>query len=166
LSEPGARRMEERVRESTVHRDRKTLNFPTHMPWLVKQEPSAYSWDDFVSDGRTAWTGVRNYSARLNLRAMKVGDRALFYHSVVGKSVMGVAKVIKTAYPDPTAEDGDWSAVDLAPEKALPRPISMDEIKTIPALKEMVLIKNSRLSVQPVTEAEFAAILKLAAKKK
>ena len=100
--------------------------------WLVKQEPSAYSWDDLVRDGRTSWTGVRNFTARNNLRAMQKGDEVLFYHSVVGKAVVGVAKVARTAYPDPTAKEGDWSAVDLAPEKALASPVTLEQIKAAP----------------------------------
>ena len=130
--------------------------------WLVKQEPSAYSWADFVADGKTQWTGVRNYTARNNLRAMQKGDAVLFYHSVVGKEIVGIAKVIREAYPDPTAEDGDWSAVDLSPEKALPRAVTLDEIKGNPKLKEMKLLRLSRLSVQPVTGAEFDEILRMA----
>ena len=127
--------------------------------WLVKQEPDSYSFDDFVADKRAAWTGVRNYQARNNLRAMKKGDTALYYHSNVGKAVVGIAKVAKEAYPDPTAKEGDWVAVDLVPEKALKRPVTLDEIKTHKALAEMVLVKNSRLSVQPVTKAEFDKII-------
>ena len=130
--------------------------------WLVKQEPSAYSWADLVREGKTQWTGVRNYTARNNLRAMKKGDAVLFYHSVVGKEVMGIAQVIREAYPDPTATEGDWSAVDVAPEKALPRPVPLDEIKGNPKLKEMALLRLSRLSVQPVTSAEFDEILRMA----
>lgn len=130
--------------------------------WLVKQEPSAYSWGDLVKDRKTQWTGVRNYTARNNLRAMRKGDAVLFYHSVVGKEVMGIARIIREAYPDPTATEGDWSAVDLAPEKALPRPVSLDEIKRNPKLKEMALLRLSRLSVQPVTSAEFQEILRMA----
>ena len=129
--------------------------------WLVKQEPSAYSWTDFVSDGKTAWTGVRNYTARNNLRAMRKGDAVLFYHSVVGKEIVGVAKVKGEAYPDPTAEEGDWSAVDLTPEKALGRPVTLDEIKQNPKLKEMALLRLSRLSVQPLTGAQFAEIIRM-----
>jgi predicted RNA-binding protein with PUA-like domain len=121
--------------------------------WLVKQEPDSYSFDDFVADKRAAWTGVRNYQARNNLRAMKKGDTALYYHSNIGKAVVGIAKVAKEAYPDPTAKEGDWVAVDLVPEKALKRPVTLDEIKTHKTLSEMVLVKNSRLSVQPVTKA-------------
>jgi predicted RNA-binding protein with PUA-like domain len=130
--------------------------------WLVKQEPSAYSWANFVADGKTKWTGVRNYTARNNLRAMRKGDTVLFYHSVVGKEVMGIARVLREAYPDPTATEGDWSAVDLAPEKALPRPVSLDEIKRNPKLKEMALLRLSRLSVQPVTDTEFGEIMRMA----
>jgi predicted RNA-binding protein with PUA-like domain len=130
--------------------------------WLVKQEPSSYSWADFVKDGKTAWTGVRNYTARNNLRAMKKGDAVLYYHSVTDKAVFGIARVIREAYADPTATEGDWSAVDLAPEKALPRPVTLDEIKRNPKLREMALLRLSRLSVQPVTSAEFQEILRMA----
>jgi predicted RNA-binding protein with PUA-like domain len=130
--------------------------------WLVKQEPSAYSWADFVRDGKTAWTGVRNYTARNNLRAMTKGDTVLYYHSVTDKAVFGIAQVIREAYPDPTATEGDWSAVDLAPEKALVRPVTLDEIKRNPKLKGMALLRLSRLSVQPVTSAEFQEILRMA----
>jgi predicted RNA-binding protein with PUA-like domain len=130
--------------------------------WLVKQEPSAYSWADFVADGKTQWTGVRNYTARNNLRAMQKGDAVFFYHSVVGKEIVGIARVVGEAYPDPTAKEGDWSAVDLAPEKALPRPVTLEEIKGNPKLKEMALLRLSRLSVQSVTSTEFQEILRLA----
>jgi predicted RNA-binding protein with PUA-like domain len=130
--------------------------------WLVKQEPSAYSWSDFVADGKTAWTGVRNFTARNNLRAMRKGDAVLFYHSVTDKAVFGIAKMIREAYPDPTAKEGDWSAVDLAPEKALAKPVTLDEIKRNPKLKEMALLRLSRLSVQPVTAAQFEEIARMA----
>ncbi|MEY2565328.1 MAG: hypothetical protein QOH88_3521 [Verrucomicrobiota bacterium] len=130
--------------------------------WLVKQEPSAYSWTDFLKDGKTTWTGVRNYTARNNLRAMRKGDQVLFYHSVVGKEVVGIAKVAREAYPDPTATEGDWSAVDLVPEKTLSRPVTLEEIKQQPRLKEMALLRLSRLSVQPVASAEFEEILRMA----
>ena len=129
--------------------------------WLVKQEPSAYSWTDFVRDGKTAWTGVRNFTARNNLRAMRKGDAAFFYHSVTDKSVVGIAKVMREAYPDPTAKEGDWSSVDLAPEKALSRPVTLDEIKRNPKLKEMALLRLSRLSVQPVTKTQFDEIVRM-----
>jgi predicted RNA-binding protein with PUA-like domain len=130
--------------------------------WLVKQEPAAYSWANFVADGKTRWTGVRNYTARNNLRAMHKGDAVLYYHSVTEKAVVGIARVIREAYPDPTATEGDWSAVDLAPEKALPRSVTLDEIKRHPQLKEMALLRLSRLSVQPLTSAEFQEILRMA----
>ena len=130
--------------------------------WLVKSEPSAYSWANLVTDGKTAWTGVRNYTARNNLRSMRKGDAVFFYHSVVGKDLVGVAKVIREAYPDPTAKEGDWSAVDLAPDKALAKAVSLDEIKRNPKLKEMALLRLSRLSVQPVTAAQFEEISRMA----
>ena len=129
--------------------------------WLVKSEPSAYSWDDLVRDGRTSWTGVRNFTARNNLRAMHEGDEVLFYHSVVGKAVVAVAKVVRTAYPDATAKEGDWSAVDLAPVKPLKQPVTLDEIKKVPKLKDIALLRLSRLSVQPLGEAEFREIVRL-----
>lgn len=130
--------------------------------WLVKQEPSAYSWANFLTDGKTSWTGVRNYMARNNLRSMRKGDAVFFYHSVSEKAVVGTAKVIREAYSDPTATEGDWSAVDLAPEKALPRPVTLDEIKGNPRLKAMALLRCSRLSVQPLASAEFQEILRMA----
>jgi predicted RNA-binding protein with PUA-like domain len=130
--------------------------------WLVKQEPESYAWAQFVKDGHAAWTGVRNFQARNNLRAMKKGDAILYYHSVSEKQAVGVAKVLKEAYPDPTATEGDWSAVDLAPVKALVVPVTLDAVKADGVLKDMVLVKNSRLSVQPVTEAQFNRIMVLA----
>lgn len=130
--------------------------------WLVKQEPSAYAWADFVRDGRTSWTGVRNYTARNNLRAMRKGDEVFFYHSVTDKAVFGVAEVAMTAYPDPTATEGEWSTVDLAPKNALPRPVTLEEIKRNPKLKQMALLRLSRLSVQAVTETEFREIVRMA----
>ncbi len=130
--------------------------------WLVKSEPSAYSWADLVSDKTTSWTGVRNFTARNNLRAMQKGDTVLFYHSVTEKAIVGLAEVARTAYPDPTAQEGDWSAVELVAKKALRRPVTLDEIKRSGPLKEMALLRLSRLSVQPVTAAEFAEIVRLA----
>jgi predicted RNA-binding protein with PUA-like domain len=130
--------------------------------WLVKSEPEAYSWDDLVKDGRTAWTGVRNFAARNHLRAMKKGDPVLFYHSGESKSVVGLARVEKEAYPDPTAKEGDWSCVDLAPVKALQQAVSLAEIKAHTILKEMTFVKQSRLSVSPVTVAQFERLLELA----
>lgn len=129
--------------------------------WLVKQEPGDYSWADFVKDKKTDWTGVRNFQARNNLRAMKRGDEVLFYHSGSGKEVVGVARVARTAYPDPTAKEGDWSCVELAPVKALKRVIPLADIKADALLKEMALVKQSRLSVMPVTAAQWKRVLKL-----
>ena len=129
--------------------------------WLIKQEPTSYAWSAFVKDGRAAWTGVRNFMARNNLRAMRKGDKALYYHSVVGKEAVGIAEVVAEAYPDPTAKEGDWSCVDFVPVEELAQPVTLDAIKGNPKLKEMVLLKNSRLSVQPVTAAEFAEIQRL-----
>ena len=129
--------------------------------WLVKQEPSAYSWADFVRDGKTAWTGVRNFTARNNLRSMRKGDAVFFYHSVTEKAIVGIAKVIRAAYPDPTAKEGDWSAVDLAPEEALAKPVTLEEIKGNAKLKEMALLRLSRLSVQPVTPAQSEEIVRM-----
>ena len=130
--------------------------------WLVKSEPEAYSWDTFVKDGRTAWTGVRNFQARNNLRAMKKGDLVAFYHSVTDKEVVGLAKVDKEAYPDATAKEGDWSCVDLVPAKPLKQPVTLVTIKADKTLAEMALLKQSRLSVTPLTEAQFERLLKLA----
>ena len=130
--------------------------------WLVKSEPSAYSWANLVADGKTAWTGVRNYTARNNLRAMRKGDAVFFYHSVVGKEIVGIAKVVREAYPDPTAKEGDWSCVDLKAEKPLNKPVTLAQIKADKILKEMVLTKQSRLSVSPVTKEQFERLLKLA----
>ena len=130
--------------------------------WLVKQEPGVYSWHDFVAEGKTRWTGVRNFTARNNLRAMRLGDEVLFYHSVIDKAVVGIAKVVRAAYPDPTAKDGDWSAVDLVPIKPLPRPVALDQIKVTPRLKNISLVRQSRLSVHALTAVEFREILGLA----
>ena len=129
--------------------------------WLVKQEPGAYSWAQFVKDKGTAWTGVRNFQARNNLRAMKKGDLVLFYHSVVGKEVVGIAKVAKAASPDPTADEGDWVCVGLVPFRGLKNPVALDAIKMVPALKNIALLKNSRLSVMPLTQEEYATIVKM-----
>ncbi len=129
--------------------------------WLVKQEPEDYSWENLVRDGRTAWTGVRNFQARNNLRAMKVGDRVLYYHSVTDKQVVGIARVGKAAYPDPTATEGDWSCVDLVPVKPLRKPVSLETIKTDRCLKQLPLIKQARLSVMPLTGEQFARVLEL-----
>src|SRR5687768_1791847 len=130
--------------------------------WLVKSEPESYSWDTFVNEKRAAWTGVRNFQARNNLRAMKRGDLLLFYHSVSEKQVVGIARVDKEFYPDPTAKEGDWACVDLVPVKPLTKPVTLEEIKSDTALAEMALVKHSRLSVTPVTEAQFKRVLALA----
>jgi predicted RNA-binding protein with PUA-like domain len=129
--------------------------------WLVKQEPGSYSWSDFVAEGQTAWTGVRNYTARNNLRKMQKGDEVLFYHSGEDKAVVGIARVTRPAYLDPTAKEGDWSAVDLAPIKALRLPVTLRQIKSDPRLQQTPLIRQSRLSVMPLTAAEFRAIVKI-----
>ena len=133
--------------------------------WLVKQEPGTYSWSDFVKEGKTAWTGVRNFQARNNLRAMKKGDLTFFYHSGEEKQVVGLARVATAAYPDPTATEGDWVAVDLAPVKAVGKPVTLAAIKTDAALKEMLLARNSRLSVSPVTAAQFERLLAMSGTK-
>ena len=129
--------------------------------WLVKQEPEAYSWTTFLKEGRTAWTGVRNFQARNNLRAMNKGDLVLFYHSVSEKQVVGLARVDRPAYPDPTANEGDWSVVDLVPMKTLKSPVGLDMIKTDETLQDMPLVRQSRLSVTPLTAAQFKRLLKL-----
>lgn len=133
--------------------------------WLVKSEPETYAWAQLVKDGKTAWTGVRNFQARNHLRAMRAGDAVLFYHSGETKEIVGLAKVVKAAYADPTAEEGDWSCVDLAAGKALAKPVTLATVKADALLKEMVLLKNSRLSVQPVTEKQFNRVLQLAGAK-
>jgi predicted RNA-binding protein with PUA-like domain len=129
--------------------------------WLVKQEPGDYSWSDLEKDGRTAWTGVRNFQARINLRAMKKGDLAFFYHSGEEKQVIGVTKVLKEAYPDATATEGDWVAVDIGPVKALKRAVTLADIKARKQLQEMKLVRQSRLSVSPVTSSQFEQILRM-----
>jgi predicted RNA-binding protein with PUA-like domain len=129
--------------------------------WLIKSEPSTYSWDDLRRDKKTLWDGVRNFQARNHLRAMRRGDLALFYHSGDEKAVVGVARIEKEAYPDPSAPEGDWSVVDVARERDLASPVTLAQIKADAALANMVLVKQSRLSVQPVAQAEFARIVKL-----
>lgn len=131
--------------------------------WLVKSEPETYSWTDFVRDRRTDWTGVRNYAARLHLKAMRAGDAVLFYHSGQARSIVGLAKVTSPSFPDPTADEEGWVAVGLAPVKAFPAPVTLAQIKTDATLKVMELVRQSRLSVSPVRPAEFARILKLGA---
>lgn len=130
---------------------------------MVKSEPAAYSWETFVKEGRAAWTGVRNFQARNNLRAMRNGDLVFFYHSVTGKEVVGIAKVAKEAYRDPTATEGDWDCVDLVPSKPLKHPVTLDAIKASQALEKIALLRQSRLSVMPLTADEFREITRLAA---
>lgn len=130
--------------------------------WLAKSEPESYSWAQLVKDGKTAWTGVRNFQARNNLRAMKKGDAVFFYHSVTDKQVVGLARVVKEAYADATADEGDWSCVDLAPVKPLTAPVTLETIKEDKVLKDMPLVKQSRLSVTPLTEAQAKRVLELA----
>jgi predicted RNA-binding protein with PUA-like domain len=133
--------------------------------WLVKQEPSSYSWSDFIAEGETSWTGVRNYAARNNLRKMQKGDEVLFYHSGEDKAVAGIAKVVRTAYRDATAREGDWSTVDLAPLKPLRHPVTLREIKANSRLKGIPLIRQSRLSVMPLAESAFREIVKMASRR-
>jgi predicted RNA-binding protein with PUA-like domain len=129
--------------------------------WLVKQEPSSYSWSDFLAEGETSWTGVRNFSARNNLRKMRLGDEVLFYHSGDEKGVVGIAKVTRSAYSDPTAKEGDWSTVHLAPVKPLPRAVTLREIKSNSRLKGIPLVRQSRLSVMALAESEFREIVNM-----
>jgi predicted RNA-binding protein with PUA-like domain len=130
--------------------------------WMVKQEPTAYSWNQFAADGKTDWTGVRNFQARNNLRSMKLGDSVFYYHSVNGKAVVGIAKVTKEAFRDPTAAEGDWSAVELTAVKPIDPPVKVEQIKKEPKLSDMPLLRNSRLSVMPLTKVHFETILELA----
>lgn len=129
--------------------------------WLVKSEPEAYAWTDLVRDGHTAWTGVRNFAARNHLRAMRRGDRVLFYESVTTKAVLGIAQVSRPAFPDKTADEDGWVAVELEAVAPLGRAVTLDEMKGERPLEKMVLLHNSRLSVQPVTKSEFEQIVKM-----
>jgi predicted RNA-binding protein with PUA-like domain len=130
--------------------------------WLVKSEPDAYSWDQQVADQVTPWTGVRNHSAKLNLQAMRVGDRAFFYHSNIGKEVVGVVDVVREAYPDPTAEEGSpWVCVDMKAVSPMPKPVTLAAIKAEPSLAEIALVRLSRLSVQPISAAEWKTICRM-----
>lgn len=129
--------------------------------WLFKSEPSTYSWDDLVKDTHTHWDGVRNYAARNNMRAMKKGDLGFFYHSVKEKSLIGIVRVVKEAYADYTAKKGDWSMVDIEPVKPLQQIITLDDVKANNKLKDMVLVNNSRLSVQPILESEWNEVLRM-----
>jgi predicted RNA-binding protein with PUA-like domain len=129
--------------------------------WLVKSEPETYSWDTFVRDAKTDWTGVRNYSARIHLNAMRPGDRVLYYHSGDEKAVVGTAEVTKAAFPDTTADEPGWVAVELKAGAALAQPVTLAAIKAEPALAKMTLLRISRLSVQPVAKAEFERVVKM-----
>ncbi len=131
--------------------------------WLVKSEPKKYSWEKFIQDGRTFWDGVRNFQARNNLKAMKEGDLALFYHSNEGKSVVGIAKVVKEAYQDPTTADKNWVAVNLVPVQTILNPVALDKIKIDERLQNIALVKQGRLSVMPLKKEEFDRILELGA---
>ena len=132
--------------------------------WLVKSEPSVYSWEQLVKDKKTTWDGVRNYAARIHLRAMKKGDEVLYYHSNEGMEIVGIAKVDKEAYQDPTTKD-DWVSVDLKPFKKLKKPVSLMTVKNDKRLTDMALVRLGRLSVQPVTEKEWKIIMELAGEK-
>lgn len=129
--------------------------------WLVKSEPEAYAWADLVRDRRTAWTGVRNYQARIHLNAMRPGDRVFFYESVTTKAVVGIAEVTKAAFPDKTADEPGWVAVELKSVQPLTQPVTLATIKATPSLADIALLRQSRLSVMPLTRAEFETILKL-----
>jgi predicted RNA-binding protein with PUA-like domain len=132
--------------------------------WLIKSEPNVWSWDQQVAKGAKgeAWTGIRNHTAKLNLMKMKKGDLGFFYHSNVGKEIVGIVEIVREAYPDPTAKPGDpWVAVDIAAREKLPKPVTLDQIKMEPKLKDMALLKISRLSTGPVTAAEWKVICKM-----
>lgn len=132
--------------------------------WLVKSEPFKYSWDKFNQEGRTFWDGVRNYQARNNLRLMEMGDLVMWYHSNEGKEIVGIARVVKTAYQDPTTDDTNWVVVDLEPVESLKRPVTLEEIKADERLKDIGLVRQGRLSVMAVKREEFDRILELASK--
>jgi predicted RNA-binding protein with PUA-like domain len=129
--------------------------------WLVKSEPDAFGWDQQVANGIEPWTGVRNHSAKLNLKAMRTGDRAFFYHSNIGKQIVGVVEVVREAYPDPSAEGGDWVCVDMKAVAPMPTPVTLAQMKADPKLDGFLLIKQSRLSVVPVSDAHWAYICRL-----
>jgi predicted RNA-binding protein with PUA-like domain len=131
------------------------------MYWLVKSEPDEYSWQDLVKDKVSVWTGIRNYQARNNLRSMKVGDLVFYYHSNIGKDIVGIAKVVKESHQDPTTEDERWLSVDLEPVESLKKSVKLDDIKANPKLESMQLVRNSRLSVQKVTDAEWNEVLRM-----
>ena len=133
--------------------------------WLVKSEPNVYGWDELVKEKQTVWSGVRNYAARIHLKSMKKNDEVLFYHSNEGMEIVGIAKIIKEFYQDPTTDDDKWVAVNLKPVKKLKKPVTLTQIKTDKRLPEMALVRLGRLSVQPVTEKEWKIIMELAGEK-
>ena len=133
--------------------------------WLVKSEPSTYSWDEFVKEKKTCWSGVRNYAARLHLRAMKKGEEVLFYHSNEGVEIVGIARIVKEFYQDPTTEDERWVAVDMVPYKKLKNPVTLLQIKADKRLANMALVRIGRLSVQPVSDEEWKVVMELAGEK-
>ncbi|MES2766633.1 MAG: EVE domain-containing protein [Bacteroidota bacterium] len=130
--------------------------------WLVKSDPEAYGWKELLKDGKTDWTGVRNFQARNNLRDMRLGDEVLFYHSQQGREIVGIATVTKTAFADPTAHKGEWVAVELTPQESFKTPVTLEMMKSIPELQAIGLIRQSRLSVMPITGEEFFKIMELA----
>ena len=130
--------------------------------WLLKSEPFKYSWDMMVRDGRTHWDGVRNHQAAINLKAMQVGDHAFFYHSNEGKEIVGIVEIVRTAYPDPSDPAGRFVMVDVSPVRPVARPVTLAEMKASPALAELALIRQSRLSVVPVSDAHWSLILTMA----
>ena len=134
--------------------------------WLVKSEPDAFSWDQQVANGVEPWTGVRNHTAKLNLKAMKKGDRAFFYHSNEGKEIVGVVEVVREAYPDPTAEKGDWVAVDMKAVRPMPKPVTLTAIKADPRFADLELVRQSRLSVVPVSKAHWDEICRMGGRKR
>ena len=129
--------------------------------WIAKQEPTSYSWDDFVRDGGTAWEGVRNYEARNNLAKMAKGDQVFFYHSGKEKAVVGIAQVVRSAYQDPTSDEERWVAVDLNPVKSLAAPVTLQAIKGVSSLKDIALLRNARISVTPLSKEAFQTILSM-----
>ena len=133
--------------------------------WLLKSEPSTYSWDQLVKDKRTSWTGVRNFQAAANLKAMKAGDRCFFYHSGEGKEIVGIAEVVKTAYPDPTDKEGKAVAVDVKAVEPVKQPVTLAAVKADPKFKEFKLVRQSRLSVVPVSDEHFKLLTKMASGK-
>ncbi len=133
--------------------------------WLIKSEPDVYSFDDLIKDKQTSWTGVRNYGARNNLRDMKKGDELFYYHSNIGKAIVGIAKVVKEAYQDPTTDNPNWLCVDVAPVKKLKKEVTLDDVKLIPSLATMDLVRLGRLSVQTVKQEEYEMIIKMSNEK-